>query len=85
MKHLIKKVEAVITAINLIRLKNGHLFSVEDHNLLDQCLQNLKLLKVEMAENKLSRTTVFGKLENVIRLVDVFFGLGDIVKQYFNS
>jgi hypothetical protein len=85
MTYSYEKIDSLIQAIKLILSRDGHLFSVDDIELLNQCLLQLDELKEELAGAKTSEALLFEKLVNVIKLLDYFFGLKDNIRQYFES
>lgn len=84
MIHTMTKIDDLMSSIKIIRSKNGHLFSIEDIELLDQCLINLEIIKQDLTNAKETHN-IWDKLQNVIKLLDMFFGLDNIIKQFFDS
>ena len=83
--HIGEKIDCVINAINIVLSEIGHLLSVDDIGLLNQCLLELEGIRQEVSETNQPEALLLEKLVSVIKLLDLFFGTTNNIWQYFNS
>lgn len=85
MKQNIETVDKLILSITIILSKNGHLFPDDDIDLLEDCLLELDKLKNDFAKSNTPKAKLRERLEKIAKLLDTFFGLGNIIFEWLKS
>ena len=82
---VLDKIEAVKKAIEIVISKNRHVFSVDDIELLESCLDELEKLKEEVLKAKGLDDESLTRLVRIMKLLDLFFGLGNNIIEFFKD
>ena len=82
---ILHKIDCLHKAIEIVLSKNRHIFLVEDFELLQKCLNELSVLKEEIISCGCITEKSQNQLEQIIKLLDVFFGLAENILDYFEE
>lgn len=79
----IETIDQLIKAINEIKQRVGNPFSVEDSELLDNCLLQLRRMRKDVFECR-NKNQLKVQLTEIVRNLDLIFGTADYLQKYFD-